>query len=99
MKVVYTEQAFESLEEIKELLSKNHSPEKIEEIRTKILDKAESLIEFSERGQIEENLISLKKGHRYILEKHTKIIYRIIGKTIYVTDFFDTRQAPSKMKY
>ena len=99
MKVVYTEQAFESLEEIKELLSKNHSPEKVEAIRTKILDKAESLIEFSERGQIEEYLLSLKKGHRYILEKHTKIIYRIIGKTIYITDFFDTRQDPTKMKY
>jgi len=99
MKVVYTEQSFESLEEIKDLLSKKHSPKKVEEIRTKILDKAESLIEFSERGQIEENLLSLNKEHRYILEKHTKIIYRIIDETIYITDFFDTRQDPSKMKY
>lgn len=99
MKVLYTEQSFESLEEIKKLLSKNHNPKKVEEIRTKILNKAESLVDFSERGQIEESLLSLNKGHRYILEKHTKIIYRVIGKIIYITDFFDTRQDPSKMKY
>lgn len=98
MKVVYTLQAFESLEEIKKLLSKNYSPKKVEEIRSKILDKAESLVQFPERGQIENHLIKLNKGHRYVLEKHTKIIYRIIEDKIYITDFFDTRQDPTKMK-
>ena len=99
MIVEYTEQAFESLEEIKKFLSKNHNSEKVEEIRTKILDRAESLVDFSERGQVQTNLLSLDKGHRYVLEKHTKIIYRIEEETIYITDFFDTRQDPSKMKF
>ena len=98
MIVVYTESSFQSLEEITDILLKHYSVKKVNSIRVKILDKAERLKLFSEQGQIEPNLISLDKKHRYILEKHTKIIYRIINDTVIVTDFFDTRQNPKKMK-
>jgi len=92
MKVVYTESSFHSLEEITDMLLKHHSVKKVNSIREKTLDKVERLKLFSEQGQIEPNLISLDNKHRYILEKQTKIIYRIINDTVIVTDFFDTRQ-------
>jgi len=37
-------------------------------------------------------------NHRRAIEGHFKIIYRVEGETIYVTDFFDSRQDPAKMK-
>jgi toxin ParE1/3/4 len=98
MKLVFTEQSFESLESIKEYLTDKYNLKKAEVVRKEILDEAELLIDFSERGQIEEILESLNLDHRYILKGHTKIIYRIAGDVIYVTDFFDSRQDPSKMK-
>ena len=59
---------------------------------TKILPKQPLL------GQIEENLIELKQGHRYLVEGNYKIIYRVINKDIYITDIFDCRQNPQKIK-
>ncbi len=55
------------------------------------------LKEFPKMGQIEENLESLGLGHRYLIEGNYKIIYRIQGKIISITDIFDTRQDPEKM--
>ena len=49
-------------------------------------------------GQIEDNLVELKQGHRYIVEGNYKIIYRIINKEIYIVDVFDCRQNPQKIK-
>lgn len=49
-------------------------------------------------GAIEENLIELKFEYRYIVVDNYKIIYRIIEKDIYITDIFDCRQNPQKMK-
>ena len=98
MKVVYTEQSLKSLEELLNFLALKNSPKKVNDIKTRILDKADSLVKFSHKGQLEEYLLRLEKGHRYILEKHTKIIYRTEGDIIYITDFFDTRQDPDKMK-
>jgi toxin ParE1/3/4 len=49
-------------------------------------------------GAIEENLIELKQQHRYLVEGNYKIIYRLINNDIYITDIFDCRQNPEKMK-
>ena len=59
---------------------------------TKILSKQPFI------GQVEENLIELKQEHRYLIEGNYKIIYRIIDKNIYITDVFDCRQNPQKIK-
>ena len=63
-----------------------------------ILDKTDSLPENPWKGQQEEYLSHLGKGHRRIIEGHYKIIYRVEGQAIYITDIFDSRQDPDKMK-
>ena len=40
----------------------------------------------------------LKEGHRRVIDGHVKIIYRIVEEAVYVTDFFDSRSDPGKMK-
>jgi plasmid stabilization system protein ParE len=49
-------------------------------------------------GAVEENLTDLKEDHRYLGEGNYKIIYRLIDNEIYITDIFDCRQNPTKMK-
>lgn len=63
-----------------------------------MLDKADNLVSSPKAGQIEKYLQHLDRSHRRLIEGHFKIIYRLEGELIYITDFFDTRQDPKKMK-
>ena len=98
MKLVYTEQAIESLEEALDFIINKVSNEKLLEIRGKILDKEETLALQPFQGQKEPFLEHLGLGHRRLVEGHYKIIDRVIDNYVYVTDIFDSRQDPYKMK-
>lgn len=50
------------------------------------------------KGQLESYLEHLNLSHRRIIEGNYKIIYRVDSNTIFITDIFDSRQDPSKMK-
>ena len=69
-----------------------------DKIRKSIFYSTKPLIKRPLIGAIEENLIDLKQGHRYLVVGNYKIIYRIIHNNIYITDIFDCRQNPQKMK-
>lgn len=98
MILLYTEQALCSLEESLDFLASNISPEKLIEIRDEILDSADSLLLQPLQGQEEPFLKHLGLGHRRLIVSHYKIIYRIDKEYIYITDIFDSRQDPDKMK-
>jgi toxin ParE1/3/4 len=69
-----------------------------EKIKKSIITATKSLLKQPFIGNLEENLIELKQGHRYLVEGNYKIIYITIDKEIYITDIFDCRQNPTKMK-
>lgn len=71
--------------------------EKATDILNSILEKAASLTTFPSRGCLEENLKDTSFEYRYLLQGNCKIIYRIENDTVYITDFFDIRQDPSKL--
>ena len=68
------------------------------EIRDLILAKADKLLCNPNIGQLEEYLEHLGKSHRRVIEGNHKIIYKVESETIYITDIFDSRQDPEKMK-
>lgn len=98
MKLIYTEQALFSLEEALSLIAPKVTPEKLMEIRDSILDTADTLLLHPLQGQKEPCLENLGLGHRRLIESHYKIIYRVVEEYIYITDIFDSRQDPDKMK-
>ena len=98
MKLVYTEQALFSLEEALGYIATKVTHEKLIEIRNEILDAADKLLLNPLQGQEEQYLKHLGLGHRRIVVSHFKIIYRIVNDYIYITDIFDSRQDPDKMK-
>ena len=69
-----------------------------DKIRKSIFDSTRHLSKQPLIGAVEDNLIDLKQGHRYLVVGNYKIIYRIIHDNIYITDIFDCRQNPQKMK-
>jgi len=99
MKVEFTEESLNSLREVRIFLSdiQGLSSEKVEQITSVLLDKSEELIHFPNQGQNEEYLDHLGLNHKRIIVNHCKIIYRVVDETIYITDFFDTRQDPKKL--
>jgi toxin ParE1/3/4 len=98
MKLIYTEQALVSLEEALELIAPKVSYEKFIEIRDHILDNADTLLLQPLKGQKEPLLEHFELDHRRLVEGHYKIIYRVVGEYIYITDIFDSRQDTDKMK-
>jgi len=96
VEVVITTKAQFRLAEIHKHYSEEATPEKATEIVNQIIDRALSLDKLANRGRIDEDLKSLGKSHRYILERHYKIIYRVEDKTVYVTDVFSNWQHPDK---
>lgn len=69
-----------------------------EKIKKSIFSATKILVKQPFIGQIEENLADLKQSHRYLVEGNYKIIYRVIDENIYITDVFDCRQNPQKIK-
>jgi toxin ParE1/3/4 len=97
MKLIYTEQALHSLEEALNFIAPNITHEKLIEIRDKILDATDTLVLHPLQGSREPFLEHLGLGHRRLVVSHYKIIYRVTGDYIYITDIFDSRQDPNKM--
>jgi plasmid stabilization system protein ParE len=100
MEIIYTDQAKDSLDDLSHYLIEKQgwSLEKFLQLRRKILDKAENLRSTHSHFQKEEYLEHLGKGHRRAIEGYFKIIYRVEEDKIFITDVFDTRQDPNKMK-
>ncbi len=69
-----------------------------DKIRKSIFDSTRLLCKRPFTGAVEENLLDLKQEHRYLVVDNYKIIYRVTPSSIYITDIFDCRQDPLKMK-
>ncbi len=99
MRVVYTDQAKTSLQANVDFLLLQGIPlEIILRIAEDIDIKTQKLVANPYLGQVEEHISNPSKNYRRLIEGHYKIIYYISGETIYITDIFDSRQDPLKMK-
>lgn len=98
MEIIWTEFAILELKKIHDWYKINASFEIAAKIKNSIFDATRTLKHQPYSGQIEENLISLKENHRYIVQGNYKIIYILTENSVFITDVFDCRQNPKKMK-
>lgn len=99
MKVVYTSQAWLSIDScIEFLFSQGLREEKIAEIIDQVFDRAESLRDFPLSGQVEPILSSRLREYRRLTISYYKIIYFVEQEIVFITDIFDSRQDPKKMR-
>lgn len=100
MKVIYTDESLEGLEESLSFFRKKvEIPEhKLSELLTKLFDRADDLVNHPFSNQKEEKLAYLNKGHRRAVEGEFKVVYYVDGDIIYVTDFFYTHMNPNNIR-
>jgi plasmid stabilization system protein ParE len=99
MKVRITKPALRRLKEIGDYYRKEGNRSHIKKLQQGIREKSTLLSENPEIGQEEDHLKDLGQGHRYVIvARFYKLIYLIIAPFIFITDIFDTRQDPDKMK-
>lgn len=98
MKIFWTTDASKSLKDCFLYFKKTASLKIAKKLRKEIQARPRILIDHPNAGQEEENLKSISGGYRYLLVLHFKIIYKIEQNKILITDLFDTRQDPQKLK-
>jgi plasmid stabilization system protein ParE len=79
-------------------VSDSSSRQPADKLETRLLERANSLSRQPLKGPTEPVLAFMNKGHRYLICGRYKIIYRVEGEVIHITDFFDTKQHPSRMR-
>jgi plasmid stabilization system protein ParE len=79
-------------------IREDSSEERADKVEERLLSRAMELTDQPFKGPPEPHLASMNEGHRFLLLGRYKIIYRIIGEVVYVTDFFDTKQHPFRMR-
>ena len=97
MKVIWSNLAESSLISIYKYYREVAGIQVANKIRFEIFEATKLLIKHPNSGQIEMMLESLNEGHRYLVKRNHKIIYRIVNEGILITDIFDTRQDPIKL--
>ena len=97
MKIVVTHPARRHFRDSLQVIAKRVQPKTIAAIRTRVSASIKELANNPGLGQLEESLEELELGHRRIIQDYFKIVYRVEGSTLWVTDIFDTRQDPRKL--
>lgn len=99
-KIIWSVFSESQLDEIYNYYEKEASSKIAMQIVTGIIRETDKLIKASFIGQEEELLKDRKNQYRYLVSKNYKIIYWVDEQNgfIKITDVFDTRQNPPKLK-
>ncbi|MES2139143.1 MAG: type II toxin-antitoxin system RelE/ParE family toxin [Bacteroidota bacterium] len=97
VEIIWTESALNDLNTIIDFISP-FSVSIAEQIAFRILFRTNQLSKLPKSGQIEPLLKNMKYEYRYLIEGHSKIIYRSENSKIFIERIFDTRQNPIKLK-
>lgn len=97
MKVIWSDFASKTLKDIYDYYKEVASETIARKIIENIFLTTKQLINHPESGQIEETLLQLEEGHRYLVNNNYKIVYKKVKEGVLITDVFDTRQDPIKI--
>lgn len=97
MRLKVSEYAAARLDDIWDYYATEASERVADRITKKIVDDIDWLVDHPRGGQYEPLLDHLGLGHRRKVSGNYKIIYRIIGDLIFLSDIFDARQDPEKL--
>lgn len=98
MKIVWSDWALDRLDEIHSYLEKEAGQRVADSTVAKVLEAVALLKQYPRGGQVEPWLEHKGLGHRRAVVGNYKVIYRIHENEIRITDVFDARQDPGKMK-
>ncbi len=98
MRLIVLDQAKDSFQRSLRVLEATYDRAFLRKQRKQVTSALEWLREHPGSGQFEKELEHLGQDHRRLVVGHFKVIYRVVGRTIMVTDIFDSRRDPKGMK-
>ena len=98
MKLSYTLPARQRLVDLEDYFTLHASPKVAARLVDGLLAKAFGLVKHPKKGKPEKLLAHRGLGHRSLSAGRFLIVYYVDGDTIHITDFFDTRQHPTRMR-
>ncbi|MBP6391845.1 MAG: hypothetical protein KA175_02555 [Flavobacteriales bacterium] len=90
--------AWDRLHDLTLFWEKFHSDERIGALADELLNEAEWLCSHPRAGAFETQMPGSRYQYRHWVVGHVKIVYRVTRSAIRVSDFFDSRQDPRRMK-
>lgn len=94
-RILWIEFAEEDLDSIYNFYADTKNTKAAIKIFNEILDAADTLIDFPQKGAIEQELSGLQGDYRSLLvRKHFKIIYYLEEESIFIAAVWDCRQNP-----
>jgi toxin ParE1/3/4 len=97
MKILWSEFASNTLSEIYTYYKENVGKYIAGKIKMDIFSVVRQLEKHPKSGHLEETLLKLKEGHRYLIKGNYKIVYKEVDEGVLITDVFDSRQDPGKI--
>jgi toxin ParE1/3/4 len=92
-RVLLTDEALRDLEDIDDFIPENDSPRRADDVLTRIDEAFNKLKNMPERGSHPKELLELGiREYREVRFKPYRIIYRILGKSVYVYLIIDGRR-------
>lgn len=98
MRVIVLPQAEESLKRSMHELSSTYERRYLKNLERLVRRKVRWLGGHPGAGQFEPELAWMNMGHRRMIVRNFKIVYRIMDDLIIVNDIFDSRRDPDRMK-
>jgi len=96
--ILWTKIALNNTKKVYKFYIKNANKDVADQIVDEIFQSIKTLEYSNSIGQEEDNLKHLKGGHRYLVIRHNKVIYKLKDEKVFITHVFDTRQQPDKLK-
>ena len=95
-KIIFTKTADKTFNDIATFLEQNASLSSAEKFAEKVDCKIEKLTKQPFIGRPSSKAKTVRK---ILISKHIQMFYRVVGKTLIVSTFFDSRQHPNKSRF
>jgi plasmid stabilization system protein ParE len=95
-KIIWNKAASRTFDGITDYMVDNFSLQSAQNFATSVYEKIDYIVKHPFVGRQVKGTKSLKMLN---LGKHHQIYFRVHGNTLYISDFFDTRQDPNKRPY
>ena len=99
MRIMWSDDAIKSVDDTADYIEDNFGVDRSIEFYDEVLEQADSLVQFPQKGPIDEDRKGGKYEYRSLgIGKLSRLIYRIDGETIRILYLWNTRRNPITLR-
>lgn len=99
MRIIWSDDAIKSVDNTADYIEDNFGVDRSIEFYDEVLEQADSLVQFPQKGPVDEGLKGGKYEYRSLgIGKLSRLIYRIDGETIRILYLWNTRRNPITLR-